>query len=570
MNRWKPGNRITIIALVLILAFGGLVYRLVDLQILHASTYSEIARKQRMEMTSLIPQRGSLLDRDGQILAFSREVYSIYATPYQIKDPDTAAAKISAILKIPQSQVLQKLRSEQGFVYIQRKVEKDLADQVRELNLAGIGLIKENKRYYPQETLAAQVLGYVGMDNQGLAGIELQYEGILGGTPGEVVFEKDPSGEPIPGLSQVKTPPQDGRDLTLTLDMDIQYKAEAELATAVQASKSKSGNLVIIDCRKGEILAMANYPYFDANKFPQTPAALTRNRVLTDIFEPGSVMKVATAAAALSEGVVSPGSIIYIPDQLQIGDATFKDAHPLDEDQITFSEVIARSSNVGTIKVAQELGKDRLLKHLRELGCGAPTGVDFPGEASGMLPKSSSWTATSTATLSIGQGVAVTTIQLATILAAVANRGIMVKPHLLLRSTHRESGDSEEYQGEERRVLDEETALQLTRILEGVVHHGTGTRASMQLYNAAGKTGTAMKPAPQGGYLKAYMATFAGFAPSENPRLAMVITLDEPTPIYGGLVAAPCFSTVMEFALQHLQVPPSIRKVNTRDLVKVE
>lgn len=569
MNRENFGNRITVVALALILAFGGLTYRLIDLQMVDADFYAEMARKQRLEMTSIQPRRGSLLDRSGQILAFSKEVYSIYATPYQVKDPESTAAQLSVSLRIPQNQLLDKLRSNSGFVYLQRKVEKDVADSVQSLNLPGIGLIKESKRCYPQESLAAQAIGYVGMDNVGLAGIELQYEDVLAGTPGEVIMERDPTGEPIPGMSEVKVPPRAGSDLMLSLDLEIQYKAEQELAKAVESSGSKSGNLVVMDCRNGEILAMATCPGFDLNAFPDTAPALTRNRAVTDIFEPGSVLKVVAAAAALGEKVVSPSTSLYVPPQIQIGDAVFKDDHPLPGGQMTFTEIIARSSNVGTIRVAQMLGKDRLLQYLQLLGCGRTTGVDFPGEATGMLLKPSLWTATSTATLAIGQGVAVTTLQLARIMAAVANGGVMVKPHFLLKTIDSE-GEEEGYQVEEERVLDEETAHQLTGILEEVVRCGTGTRASMNLYNAAGKTGTAMKPDPHGGYRKAYMATFAGFAPSEDPRLVMVVTLDEPTPIYGGVVAAPCFSQVMEFALQRLQVPPSRNKINTRDVVKPE
>jgi cell division protein FtsI (penicillin-binding protein 3) len=408
------------------------------------------------------------------------------------------------------------------------------------------------------------------MDNNGLAGLELQYEEWLAGTPGEVELERDPTGEPIPGLSRVIVEPSDGRDLVLTLDMDIQYKAETELALAVQAAQAKGGNLVVMDVRNGEILAMASCPSYDANLFPEMPPELTRNHPVTDVFEPGSVLKVTTAAAALGEMIVTPTSVIQLPSQLHIGDAVFKDDHEMASDRLTFSDVIAYSSNLGTIKTALQLDKEDLWKYMSEMGCGRPSGIDFPGEAVGLLLDPGKWSATSAATLAIGQGVSVTSLQLALILGCVGNKGNMVTPHLMKETVDRSTEEREAFAVEEYNALNPDVAAKLSRILEQVVQHGTAALAATNLYNTAGKTGTAMKPNPRGGYLKSYIATFAGFAPSEDPRLVMVVTLDEPTPIYGGVVAAPCFSLVMEFALQHLRVAPSEVKVSTKDAVKAK
>lgn len=570
MERGGQANRVTLVALALLLAFGVLTYRLVDLQIVNASRYSDLARDQRLQLTSVQATRGTILDRDGEILAYSRDVYSLYATPYQVKDPDRTAAELSLILACPQNQVAEKLRSSSGFVWLERKLEGETADRIRELGLPGLGFVKESERCYPQEYLAAQLLGYVGMDNTGLAGLELQYEEELAGTPGEVEMERDPTGEAIPGLSKVIAEPVDGRDLVLTLDMDIQYKAESELALAVQSAQAKGGNLVIMDVRSGEILAMASCPSFDANLYPEAAPETTRNHPVTDVFEPGSVLKVTTAAAALGEMIVSPTSVIHLPSQITMGEYTFKDSHEMVSDDLTFSDVIAYSSNLGTIKTALQLDKEVFWQYLDRMGIGRETGVDFPGEAEGLLPDPEDWSTTSAVTIAIGQGVSVTTLQLARVLACVGNRGVMVTPHFLKESVDGETGEAQGFESEEVQVLSQDVAYKLSRVLEQVVQHGTATRASTYLYNTAGKTGTATKPNPRGGYLKSYIGTFAGFAPSEDARLAMVVTLDEPATIYGGIAAAPCFSSVMEFALQHLRVPPSQVKVNTREMVKVE
>jgi cell division protein FtsI (penicillin-binding protein 3) len=298
---------------------------------------------------------------------------------------------------------------------------------------------------------------------------------------------------------------------------------------------------------------------------------MTRNRAITDAFEPGSVLKILTSMAALNEGVVRPTSVINVPASLKIGQYEFKDDHPMPADDLTFSQVIAYSSNIGTIKTAQTMGKDALSKYQQAAGLGKLTGVDFPGENPGTVLKPEKWTATSLPTMAIGQGISVSTLQLAVLTAIVANGGIRVTPHFL-DEIDNPDGSRQEYQAPEgERVISEETAASLRGILGEVVRTGTGTKAAMSLYNCAGKTGTAMKPDPAGGYREAYVATFAGLAPTEDPRLVTVITLDEPTSIYyGGLAAAPCFSQVMEFALQHLQVTPSIDHVNTKEKVVPE
>ncbi|NPV60278.1 MAG: penicillin-binding protein 2 [Actinobacteria bacterium] len=563
----KGYARVNLAALVLFLAFSGVAYRLVDLQLVKADRLSALAEDQRYRLADLDPTRGCILDRDGEVLAISKEAYSIYATPYLVEDPEMAAAELSLVLQKPRQELEEKLKSDGGFVYLERKVSPETAEEIEALGIAGIGLEKESKRYYPQGSLASHVLGYVGTDNVGLSGIELQYDETLAGKEGEAAVELDPMGDPIPGVTKMIERPVDGSDIQLTIDSQVQFKLQEELARSVQESGAKNGSGLVMDCHTGEILAMSSWPDYDANLFPSVPAETARTRPVTDAFEPGSVLKMVTAMAALQERTVTPGLVINVPRIIEIGEYEFKDDHPMPRDDLTFAEIIAYSSNLGTIKTAQALGKEKLASYLEACGLGKPTGIDFPGEAAGIVPDPGSWTQTSLPTIAIGQGITVTPLQLACVAAIIANGGTRVTPHLLLREIARD-GESVEYEiPEGERVISANTAASLRYVLGEVVRMGTGTRAAMTLYNCAGKTGTAMKPDPAGGYREAYIATFAGMAPMEDPKLVAVITLDEPGTVYGGLAAAPCFARVMEFALQNLEVTPSLEKVNTRDKV---
>lgn len=566
-KRRNRDARINLAALVLILGLGFIAYRLVDLQVVEADRYQRIAEDQRYQLTDLNPRRGCILDREGEVLAISKEAYSIYATPYLIEDVQLAAADLSLVLQKPRQELEETLRSPGGFAYIVRKVSPEVAEEVEALDITGIGLEKESKRYYPQAALAAQVIGFVGTDNVGLAGLELQYDAALAGEKGEAGVEIDPRGEPIPGVTRMIREPLDGCDIQVTLDTEIQFKLQEQLALSVEESGAKNGSGLVMDCRTGEILAMAVFPDFDVNLFYMVPQDMTRTRPLTDAFEPGSVLKILTAMTALQEQVVTPGSVINVPGAIQIGEYEFTDDHPMPKSDLTFTEVIAFSSNIGTIKTAQALGSESLSAYIEKCGLGGLTGVDFPGENPGLVPELENWSLTSLPTIAIGQGISVTPLQLAVLTSAVANGGIKVAPHFLLRRFNPDE-TVEDYQSPEgERIISENAAASLRYILEEVVRMGTGTRAAMTFYNCAGKTGTAMKPDPAGGYREAYVATFAGMAPSDDPRLVAVITLDEPDTIYGGLASAPCFSEVMEFALQHLQVTPSFEKVNTEDKV---
>lgn len=551
------------LGLVFILAFCLVAAKLAYLQLVRAEEYRGMAEDQRNHLLDLKPKRGRLLDRHGEVLAFSMDCFNVYAISYLVKDVQKVSSELSLVLKVPRQELEEKIRSRRGFVYLARRVDTAVAEAIRSKELEGIGLEKDSKRVYPNNELACHVLGYVGIDNVGLSGLEYQYEQVLSGKPGKAAMELDARGEPIPGATRILEEPEDGRDITLTIDAQIQLKLQDQLEKTVKETGAGWGAGLIMDAWTGEILAMGTYPDFDLNRYPEVKPEVTRNRVVTDAFEPGSVLKIATALACLERGVVSPGTVFHIPAELRVGGYTFKDAHPMPKSDMTFDEVIAHSSNVGTIKAAQALGKDNLYRFLARAGLGRVTGVDFPGENPGKLPPLEGWTETTLPTVAIGQGVSVNLLQLAVLTAAVANGGKVVRPHFL-----RSGGEDEEIDEEEggEVICSPEAAASLRKMLGDVVTFGTGTRAAMVGYNCGGKTGTAMKPSPRGGYTKDYIASFSGFAPLEDPRLVAVITLDDPGPAYGGLTAAPCFAEVMEFALQRLGVPLSLEKVNTSDV----
>jgi len=555
-DRTSRRGRYVALALFLLACFGLVIFRLVQIQLLQAGRYEDIAQTQRLEEVKLEPQRGFITDRDGRQLAFSKEVKTVYATPSRVTDPEMAAAELAIILQVPKEKLLEKLTSKSGFQYIVRKIDPDIAERVKAAGIPGIGLIDESTRCYPAQTLAAQLIGYVGMDNTGLAGLEYNFNELLAGTKGEQDVENDAAGNPIPGVGTLKKAPVDGSSLELTIDEDIQFKAESLLDSAVQEYSAKNGTLVLMDCRTGEILAMANSPLFDLNLFPSTDPEVYRNHAVCDAFEPGSVLKVVTAAGALQERVMTPSTVLSIPRELQIADRTFSDFHEMPS-SMTFTQIIAQSSNVGTIQVAQALGKEQLYNYMQLFGFGKTTGLEFPGEGSGRLPALNTWSAPSLATIGIGQGISVTTTQVARMLAAIGSGGLLVQPKLVKAVIDPSGKRTETSSAEPQRVITEDVAAQVKDMLEEVVINGTGTRAATNLYTCAGKTGTGLKASPLGGYEDNYMASFAGFAPAEQPVLAMAVVLDSPSTIYGGEVAAPVFSQVMEFALRHLEIPPS-------------
>ncbi|MBN2167981.1 MAG: penicillin-binding protein 2 [Actinobacteria bacterium] len=550
-----------LLGMIIILLIGLILVsaKLMSIQILKADYYKQKASDQRERVLKITQNRGTIFDREGEVLAISEDVTTVYATPYLIEDKVKTAATIAEVLGEDSVDVLEKLEQDSGFVYIARKLDNDVAKKIENMKIEGIGFLDESKRYYPAGEMASQVLGIVDVDNKGQAGIEIYYEDVLGGSPGEIVLERDAVGNPIPGSEVLRKQAEDGVDLQLTIDKDIQAHVQETMNNAVETYHAKAGTAIVIDCNTGDIIAMATSPSYDPEDREDISPEKMRNRAVTDIYEPGSVLKLITASAALEEGVVNPETVMTVPPQLQVADQVFKEATPQGTRQLSFSQIISQSSNVGTIQTAIQLGKERHAKYLKKFGMGQMTGIDFPGEVQGLLPDIADYSGTSVATISIGQGISITPVQLVCAACIIANGGRTVQPHLLEAKVTDNGIENMELGGMGEQVLSDKTCTQMTSIMELVIAPGgTGTKAALPYYRVAGKTGTAAKPLSNGaGYSKGYMASFVGFAPAENPQLAAVVILDEPSPIWGGHTSAPVFKEIMGYSLQHLNVPPS-------------
>jgi cell division protein FtsI (penicillin-binding protein 3) len=563
VRRGNARRRLLALLVASVLAFLGISGRLVVLQVLDAGPLDQAAAKQRLHAIELPATRGRVFDRDGDDLALSVPARIVYAQPRLIHDKADTARRLAPLLRRSRAWVAGRLASQTPWVHLARRLSVARGNRVAALKLPGIGVLPTTVRSYPSGKVAAQVLGFVGDDGTGLAGIEQQYDALLRGHPGQVRLERDPHGRAIPQVQQVLERAVPGTDVVLTVDQHLQYVAEQSLARAVRQFHAKAGSVLVMNPRNGEVLAMANLPTFDPNHFGRSTREGRRNRAVTDVFEPGSTNKTLTAAAALQNGVVTPRTRVTVPPALELcpGVKTFHDAHGHGTEVLSFADVVAQSSNIGTIQVARALGPRRLARAERDFGYGRRTGIDLPGESPGIVLPVEDWRCTDLGVNAIGQGVAVTVLQMAGVYAAVANRGVLRAP-TLLRGTVDAAGRFEAARHRPgRRVLSVATARTLGRILEGVVQEGgTGTLAALDDWRVAGKTGTARKPDPKRrGYLAgAYVASFIGFAPAERPAAVVAVVLDQPTPIYGGVVAAPVFREVLGAALRGLGMPPSV------------
>lgn len=549
-----PVRRRLVVLLVLIsLAFVGVVVRLADVQVLSANRYATFGESQRIERVSLPAERGAILDRNMAELAVSTRRQTIWADPAVVADPVMAARSLAPILKFDERELEETLRTDSRFVYLARKVDDPVAEAVKRLNLAGIQFLDEPKRIVPSGTLAGPVLGQVGTDDEGLSGLERQFEKALTGRAGELIVEQDPGGNGIAaGLRQLK-PSARGDNLVLTIDRVMQYETERILADSIVSSNAKGGMAVVMDPHTGEILAMANLVVEKAGKPPAPPAD---NMALTRVFEPGSTNKVATIAGALEENVVEAGTRMNVNDTLQVSDALFRDSEPHEPMWWTTSDIMAHSSNVGTIQIAQRLGKARIDRYLRDFGLAEPTALEFPGESGGIMLDPSEWSGTSMGSIPIGQGVAVTAVQMLGAYNIIANGGTYVAPRLVKATVDAAGRVHDAEAPATRRVVSEETASAVSDMLNRAVDIGTGTAARIEGYTVAGKTGTARKPSEtKAGYSDTYMASFVGFLPAEAPRLSAIVVLDEPTPYYGGVVSAPVFAALGSFGIRHFGIP---------------
>jgi len=533
--------------------------RLVQLQVVKASTFESLGARQRIRHVELPAKRGTIFDRNGVPLAMSIDARAIYATPKLVTDKPATAAAIGPLLGIESALIEDRLKKDAPFVYLARKVDIAAADRVMALGLEGIGTLDEIKRVYPAGTLGAQVIGFVGTDNTGLGGLEAGWEKLLAGVAGEEIMEQDPHGRPIPnGNSRVHLPER-GQDIVLTIDRDIQFAAEQALERALATTGAHNATAIVMEPRTGDILAMANWPGLDPDALTGASAEQLRNRAVQDAYEPGSVNKVITAAAALEAHLADPAEILRVPDHFRIADKTFHDFKSHSPWRITYAEALARSSNVGTIQIALRVGKDRLHTMLSKFGLGARTGVGFPGESSGILLDAADWYSTSIGTIPIGQGIAVTPLQVAQVYATIANDGVLIPPRLVRATADRDGAAVERDAAPHRRVISAYTAAELRAMLLGVVEDGTGHNAAIPGYLVAGKTGTARKPlADARGYSRDVITTFVGMVPAEAPRFIVAVVLDSPATHTSSATAAPVFAEIARFCIARLKIPPMI------------
>jgi len=545
-------RRIRLFLATLALVFGGLLLRATWLQTVRADSLSSLAQIQQRETVTIPAGRGTLFDRSGLELALGEQATTVYANPMQITNPHRAALAVERTLGVNADQILPALANRtRGFVYVARQADPAQAAALQRLKLPGFGFYPEERRDYPQRSVAAQVLGYVGTDGNGLSGLELQFDHELAGRPGKETITKDPSGQVIDVQNQIPEVP--GHDVYLTLDHTIQANAEEVLRETVRKWAAKSGSAIVLDPRTGAILAMAVQPGFNANSFPSTPSDLQRNRTVTDTYEPGSTFKLVTVAGALSERIVSPRTRFRLPYSLHVADRVIHDAEKRGIVNYSVAQILAHSSNIGAITIAKMLGKDKLLYWINRFGFGETTGIDFPGESPGIVLPSDKWSGSTIGNVPIGQGIAVTPVQMAAAYAAIANRGVWSRPHLV---DHVAAGARPSLN--HRRLVSPKIAKQLMTMLKDVVAEGTGQFAAVPGYQVAGKTGTAQKPDSHGGYATGrYVASFVGIVPASRPRFVILVAVDEPRgAIWGGTVAAPAFQQIARFDLQYLEVPP--------------
>lgn len=556
----RTGTRLGVVFVAICVAFAGLAVRLVMLQIVDAPAYARIAADQREREILFPARRGTIFDRSGEPLAISVDLHTIYTDPKLVEDVEAEAAKLAPVLDQKTEAVAANLAgSEMGdrFEYLARQVEPTIADRVEELDLPGVFMRPEAKRYYPNDRLASHILGFADVDGKGVAGIELQYEDILRGQPGRMILEQNPAGIALPQAEFTYERPRPGRALVLTIDKELQYFTELTLERATLAYNAKAATAVIMRPDTGEILAMATVPDFDPNNAGDSPTAALRNRAVVDTYEPGSIFKAVTVSGVLEEALVTPRTKFVVPDEMAYIDRVFHDSHAHPTEEMSTAEIIKDSSNVGTIQLGLKLGAQLLDHYVHEFGFGTPTGLDFPGEVAGQVLPLEDWSGTTVATVPIGQGIAVTAIQMASAYSTLANDGVWVEPKLLSGTMTPDGDLTPSPQPTAKRVVSRKVAGQVTKMLVSVVKDGTGTEGQIPGYKVAGKTGTAQKALPTGGYGDEYVGSFAGFAPANDPKIVMIVSFDEPDAKYGGVTAAPTFATIAEFALRRMGVPPN-------------
>ncbi|MDQ3993305.1 MAG: penicillin-binding protein 2 [Actinomycetota bacterium] len=550
-------RRIRLVVAVFALVFAAALVRATWLQAVRAAPLDRLAASQHRETVAVPARRGAIYDRIGVELAVGEPATTVYANPKQIRDPQAVAMAAGRALGLDPAKLLPLLSDRtRGFVFVARKADPHAAEQLRREAIVGLGFYPEERRVYPQRRVASEIVGYAGVDNRGLAGLELELDQALAGANGVETVVRDPFGRRLDTIEAKEV--RDGRDVVLTLDNVIQRHVERVLRETRARWTAESATAVVVDPRTGGVLAMAVEPGFDANRFPTVGRERQRNRAVTDTYEPGSTFKVVTLAAALESGMVAPTTKYRLPYSIRVSDRVIHDAEERGAETMTVAQILSHSSNVGVVTLALGLGRENLSRWIDRFGFGHVTGLDYPGETPGIVLPAEEWSGSTIGNVPIGQGIAVTSLQMARTYAAIANRGVALQPHVV----ERVEGEPPRTRGR-RRIISSVTARQLTAMLRGVVETGSGGEAQVAGYTVAGKTGTAAKPDPvRGGYSDSrYVGSFVGFVPATAPRLVILVTVDEPRgTIWGGTVAAPAFAKIAQYALEYLDVPPDAPK----------
>jgi len=559
--------RILLVSWFFILFGTCLFGRFLYLQVYTGGKMGNLSERQSANVQEINAERGFIYDSKGRELAVSVEVPSIYAITYQVKEPQSTAQKLSEVLNINAGEILKKLNSGRNFVWIERKAEYNRGKRIKTMKLPGIGVVLETKRFYPKGTLGSHALGFVNMDDKGCEGLELVFNEYLAGKNGRLVSVKDAKGRGVVSGEVEYEAPVNGDNLVLTIDEGVQSIAEEELNLIYEQYHAKEATAIVMNTATGEILALANRPNFDPNNFNDYPQAALKNRAVSVQYEPGSTFKSVTMAAALSERVINENDFVDCENgRWEVYNHTIKDH--IKYGVLNFRDVIANSSNIGTAKVGVMLGKERLFKYARNFGFGDKTGITLGGELKGMLRTPDKWSGLSIYTISFGQEVSATPLQIASLYATIANKGKLMQPMIVKAIKSKDGKVVKEFLPKEvRQVISPEVAARMVKVLKSVVENGTGKEAAFPGLSIAGKTGTSQKIDPLTRKYSAskYVASFAGFAPAENPKLAILVVVDEPDKVYyGGSVAAPAVGKIAKRALRYLE------KKDNYDFVKAD
>ena len=559
-NRSEIIKNIRFIGLLFFVLFFIIGFRGYSLQVLSADKLSKIIRNQSERNIELAPKRGTIYDRNGSELSVSIEVESLFARPHKIKAKSLTAIKMARILSISHKEILKKFGKNKKFVWIKRQIPPAEALKIKKLEIEGLGFVEESQRFYPNKELAAQMIGFVGTDAKGLEGLEFEYQNVLQGTPRYLFVNRDAHGRQLFTEGINTSEHVRGNDITLTIDKNIQYIAEKELQAAISVSEAKSGIAIVMDPLTGRVLAMAVAPLFNPNQFSKYRSETWRNRAITDVFEPGSTFKTFLMASALEENIIKPKDIFFCENgSYRIANRVIHDTHP--HGWLNVTRILKYSSNIGASKIVRHLGSELFYQHIRKFGFGEETGIEFPSEAIGFIPLPYRCSEHTKSSIAFGQGISVTPLQLATAYSAIANGGLYMKPFFVDKITSPNGMIIQETDPQVlRRVTSKRTAQTVRNMLKSVVlTDGTGKKAQTTSYTVAGKTGTSQKIDKE---LKIYsrkklIASFAGFAPADDPAITVLVIIDEPKKKKsGGAIAAPAFSRIIEQTLNYLHITP--------------